>query len=63
MKKLVLALAVIVGFSGCATVQPWERGNLEQADMMFLDMSSQSLAEQNYRRYEGASGALLGGQR
>ncbi|WP_119396322.1 DUF4266 domain-containing protein [Salinibius halmophilus] len=60
MKKLVLALCAMVSLAGCATVQPWERANLENEQMQFLDLSSQSLAEQNYQRFEAVSGALVG---
>lgn len=58
-----LALVLAVGMSGCATVQPWERGTLAKA-VMSTDESSH-LAAQKLRTYGakegGAAAAGVGG--
>ena len=54
---LVLLLAVTLGGSGCATVQPWERGQLA-GEAMQNEVSVCHRFEQNNEVYrEGAVGA------
>lgn len=58
-----LALMLAVGVSGCATVQPWERGTLAK-EVMSTDESSH-LAAQKLRTYGakegGAAASGVGG--
>ncbi len=63
MSSRILVLAVAVASSACATVQPWQRGDLARAEMAFEPDPVLS----SYRRHtefskEAASGgATLGG--
>ncbi len=51
------ACAGLLALGGCATVQPWEKGNLARPDMQFDGDPLRSRFEQHiYFSKEGASG-------
>lgn len=63
MKKLVLALAVIGSMTGCATVKPWERGNLTKTEMSFNSLSASAIESTHYERIEFIGKPMvIGGQ-
>lgn len=60
-RKLIFLLSLIVAagglFSGCTTVQPWERGNLADYTMRVdRDPLYNSMTEHIYFSREGSSG-------
>ena len=62
MRRLILLLSAVV-LSGCATVQPWERGTLARPEMTFNgDGLDRKFAEHIYSSKEAAAGgAGVGG--
>jgi hypothetical protein len=59
MKRIstLLAALCVLALSGCATVQPWEKGNLAKPEMLFDGDPLQSRFEQHtYFSKENASG-------
>jgi Domain of unknown function (DUF4266) len=54
----MLLLALVSSLEGCATVQPWERGNLAKAQMALEPNPLQSaIRAHNYSSREAAAGA------
>lgn len=58
MRKRLLGLLVIaLAASGCATVEPWQRGRLSMEAMMLSDDLSQAMERSIEVYREGAVGA------
>jgi hypothetical protein len=62
MKRVLLA-ACVCALAGCATVQPWQKGNLAKPEMAFdYDVLDARFMDHTYFSKEGASGgAGVGG--
>ncbi len=57
MVRKITALLLAVTLSGCATVQPWERGTLARDEMQWQpDVMDGRLRGQVYTSKEAASG-------
>lgn len=56
-KRLLLLIALAVGTTGCATVQPWERDHLALEPMSLEDFACQRFERNNEVYREGAVGA------
>ena len=56
---LIAAIAAGLAVTGCATVQPWQRGTLSKTPMMFdPDPARAAYAEHWMTSREGASGGF-----
>lgn len=64
-KKIILICLLIIGFDGCAVVQPWERERLANPDMMFEENPLLKGMEEHYintkEGSEGGNGSESGG--
>ena len=61
MKLLMVKLCFVTSFitSGCASVEPWQRGNLAQPEMQIAgDPVDDLLLEQVFYSKEAASGGI-----
>ena len=56
-KRLLILLVIALGMSGCATVEPWQRGRLSMEAMMLSDDLSQAMERSIEVYREGAVGA------
>jgi hypothetical protein len=55
--RYLIALSVVLLASGCATVQPWQKGNLAKPNMAFdPDRVDARLQQHIYASKEAASG-------
>jgi hypothetical protein len=63
MKVLVLIAPALLALAGCATVQPWEKGNLAKPEMTFGGNQLETrYADHVYTSREAAAGgAGVGG--
>lgn len=60
---VTIVIALVAGLSGCASVQPWEKGKLAKPEMSFgVDKLEARYADHVYTSREAASGgAGVGG--
>ena len=57
LKRLLILLVIALAASGCATVEPWQRGRLSMEAMMLSDDLSQAMERSIEVYREGAVGA------
>lgn len=56
-RRLLTLLLLALSLTGCANVQPWERGNLAKPEMAFdANPAAAALMQHSYSSKEAASG-------
>ncbi len=59
MKPLLCVFLMLATLTGCATVQPWQRGTLARADMQLrYPAADQTLCDHIFAAKEAASGGM-----
>ncbi len=59
MRRLILVLCALGALSGCATVQPWQRGRLADRCMMFDPDGAQVAYDAHWQEArEGSAGGF-----